>query len=204
MEDIKDQGNAIADASRENTAADMSEMQGDEATLTRCEAELVETLLKYQRARHNLGIMIVLTAINIAFVVFKAKLQFPFSAFVPYLLVGFGAASEGSGAFGYVVASAIMAMFVVCWLFCTVRPWWMVLALVMFVLDTVTMGVLSIMCVSADAGLSVSFIIDAVFHIWVLNYLFKGAFAGFKFRKLLKMAVKETEGTRAERPQEES
>ena len=66
---------------------------------------------------------------------------FVYSAFAPDLLGSLGMASDGHGGLWHAMAGGIMALFGMCWMFCMIRPWWMVLALLLFILDTVALGV---------------------------------------------------------------
>lgn len=158
---------------------------GHDVEAVKKEVEFAEVAVAYLRARKNFGVALVLTIINMALSAFGSSLNFPFSAFVPDLLVGLGKASNAHGAFFYGASAAVMALFGMCWLFCMVRPWWMVCALVLFILDTAAMGWLSLLCMDGNVDLGMSFLVNAAFHIWVLFYLFKGVGAGFKLRRLL-------------------
>ena len=158
---------------------------GHDVESVKKEVEFAEVAVEYLRARKNLGVALVLTIINVALSAFGSSLNFPFSVFVPDLLVGLGKASNTHGVYCYGASAVVMALFGMCWLFCVVRPWWMVCALVLFVLDTVAMGGLTILCMNGNVDLGMSVLINAVFHIWVLYYLVKGVGAGFKLRRLL-------------------
>ena len=158
---------------------------GEDVGSDKKDVELAEFFVGYLRARNNLGVALVLTIINMALSAFGSSLNFPFSVFVPDLLVGLGKASNTHGVYCYGASAVVMALFGMCWLFCVVRPWWMVCALVLFVLDTVAMGGLTILCMNGNVDLGMSVLINAVFHIWVLYYLVKGVGAGFKLRRLL-------------------
>ena len=179
-----------------------SENLTQEAESLKTEAEFTETVVGYLRARKNLGLVLVLTLINMALTTFGSSLNFPFSAFVPDILVGLGKASNTSGLLFYWASAILMALFGMCWLFCMVRPWWMVCALILFVVDTVAMGWLSILCMDGNSNLDVSLLINGAFHIWVLTYLVKGVGTGFKLRKFLK--EKEESETRMNQATEDS
>ena len=183
-----DMSDEVVNVGEESRAAEMTkdiESPGQDVESVKKEVEFAEVAVGYLRARKNLGVALVLTIINMALSAFGSSLNFPFSVFVPDLLVGLGKASNTHGVYCYGASAVVMALFGMCWLFCVVRPWWMVCALVLFVLDTVAMGGLTILCMNGNVDLGMSVLINAVFHIWVLYYLVKGVGAGFKLRRLL-------------------
>ena len=185
MEDNMNQDNINVDVDNEMLSEDTSE--GGKEALTKEEIEFVETLAEYEQSRKNLGLIIALTAINIALTVFHSFWGFAFSAFAPNLLVGLGMASDGHGGLWYGMAGGIMVLFGMCWMFCMIRPWWMVLALLLFILDTVALGVVVGFEFDPDSGKAIkAILISVVFHIWALCTLFKGTFTGFKLRRLLR------------------
>lgn len=142
--------------------------------LTRAEAQL-----KYDRARHNLLAMIVLTLINLVLLALDTGTMFLFSASVPYILVAFGIYSGFPlilAVFG-VIAAIAMVLYFLCWLLSKKRPGWMVLALVLFILDTVLM----VAFYFPFQGFSDIF--DLLIHVWVLYYLILGTKYGFKLKK---------------------
>lgn len=150
----------------------------------------------YKNARNNLMLAIVFTAVNMILMVAGSDTYFLFSAFVPYMLVVFGALFGGMAPEEYyesglltpgagdptvfyvllAIAVVILALYFVCWLLSKNRHvGWLIFALVLFAIDTV------LMLLSGDVTES---IIDIVFHGWVLFCLISGISAHFKLKKL--------------------
>ena len=169
--------------------------------------QVVENAIK--GTRNNILIVLAFTALNIVLLLTNSYTYFLFSAFVPYMLVDYGMffggiypaeyygeyLSEmeflGKGFFGTMVAIAvaILAVYAVCWLRSkkNAKPWLM-LALVMFGIDTVLLLVMQ--------GFNVGLIMDYVFHGWIIVSLVTGLSA---VKKLKDMPEEEEE---TEQPQE--
>ena len=96
---------------------------------------------KYDRARNNLLAMILLTLLNLVLLVLETDSMFLFSASVPYILMVLGIYSEFLPllVFCAVIAAIAMVLYFLCWLLSKKRPGWMIVALVLFILDTVLM-----------------------------------------------------------------
>lgn len=137
---------------------------------------------KYSTARHNLLLVIILTVVNVVLLLVNSNTMLLFSATVPYLSVVFGvefAAEFGSSALYPFIAVAVidLGIYVAAWILSKKRYGWMILALVMFIFDTLIMlGMYALVANLSDA------IMDVLVHIWVLYYLI----IGVKFGKQLK------------------
>ena len=151
---------------------------------------------KYQRARHNLLLIVVFTFINIILLVTNSNTYFLFSATIPYYLADLGMFLCGKYPEDYywglegmelldnsflvvmlVIAAVIILLYLLSWIFCKKpRVGWMIFALVFFALDT--LGMLWLTGISSDA------IIDVVFHAWVIISLISGIISYFKLKKL--------------------
>ena len=133
--------------------------------------------------------------INIILLVANSNTYFLFSAFVPYAIVDlamlfcgkypaefYGDLSEYEF-FGtpvlviaVVIATVICGLYLLCWLLSKKgRVAWLIVALSLFVLDTLLMLL---------NGIGVDSIIDVVFHGWVILSLSMGVAARFKLKKL--------------------
>lgn len=154
---------------------------------------------KYNAARHNLLLVVIFTVINVIMLVANANSYFLFSSFIPYFLVDLGMYLCGKYPIEYysdvaeagelvffdnalfvftlVFAFIIVALYLLCWIFSNKnRVGWMIFALVLFAIDTVGMIAL--------AGISVDYIIDYLFHGWVIYYLISGIITYNKLKKL--------------------
>lgn len=133
---------------------------------------------RYSSARANLMLMMVFTLVNTVLAAVEGDIYFLFSGYaahmsavlgrefydlsgdVLYLIVGLGA------------ALLLLVPYLVCWLLSKKRRGWLTAALVLFTIDTVMLAV------DALAMAQASFIMDLIFHIWLLVSLFLGVRAG--------------------------
>ncbi len=135
-------------------------------------------LAQVEKARSNLILMIVLTAVNVAMLLFGSDYMLLFSATVPYFSVIFGTAVEGGLAVGIAIAAIILGLYILCWIFSKKYYGFMIAALVLFVLDTLVMALVYL-------GISeISGVLDVIIHIWVLYYLVIGVTGGYKLKHL--------------------
>lgn len=135
---------------------------------------------KYDQARMNLLLVIILTLVNILLLSFNDDTLILFSASVPYFVVAVGAATQIQAFLiaAYVIAAIILALYLICWILSKEHYGWFVAATVMFVVDTVCM-VLLYVSFKDFSGIS-----DALIHILILAYLIAGISAGIKLKKL--------------------
>ena len=146
-------------------------------------------------ARYNIFAIVLFSVINVAMCLLGMDSYFLFSAIVPYFVASIGAYWGGlyapefyvdSGmteadfmSTGFVVACAavaivIIALYLVCGLLCKKHVAFMIAALALFVIDTIMMPVLY--------GISMEWILDYVFHAWVLISLTAGVVYHFRHR----------------------
>lgn len=131
---------------------------------------------KYDQARGNLLLMIVFTLVNIALIFTQSGTMFLFSAAIPYWSAIFGYIFEIS-AF-YIVSAIVILIYLLCWLFSKKHFAWFIPALILFALDIIFLGYITI-----DMGDGAN-IIDIIIHIWVIYYIIIGIYYGFKLKKL--------------------
>ena len=131
---------------------------------------------KYRSSRMNLLLMVILTAVNIVLFFTGTETMMLFSATVPYYAVAFGyyLAPSGIATGLFVLAGILVAVYLLCWLLSKKNYVWMIVALVLFVVDTIALVGLYIW-IKDFSG-----IMDALIHIWVLYYLIVGASSGRK------------------------
>ena len=150
---------------------------------------------RYASARHNILLVLLFTAVNIILLVANSNTYFLFSAFVPYAIVDlamflcgkypaeiYGDLSEyeffGTSVLviAVVLAAVICGLYLLCWLLSKKgRVAWLIVALSLFVLDTLLMLL---------NGIGADSIIDVIFHGWVILSLSLGTVAHFKLKKL--------------------
>ena len=141
---------------------------------------------KHNVCRSNLLLLIIFTIINIVLIATKADSYFLFSAFVPYFITDIGAAFGGEAfltapVFYIMLAIAllILVVYFLCWLFSKKHIAWLIVALALFIVDTVCM-----LAVYLLFGGIMSAMLDVLFHAWVLYYLISGVVAYFKLKRI--------------------
>ena len=136
--------------------------------------------LKYKSARSNLLLTIILTVVNVVMLIAGSESMLLFSISVPFYAVVFGYFMEGSAmlATGCVIAAVMLAVYLLCWIFSKKRTGWLVAALVLFILDTIVMGLIYLL-----SG-EMSGIMDILIHALVLYYLIAGISSANKLKKM--------------------
>lgn len=142
----------------------------------RSKRALAEEKLKI--ARSNLLLVIALTLINIILSLTGSDSMMLFSATIPYFLAILATAIPGFLAIGLGSAAVILLLYLLCWIFSKKHYGWMVVALVLFLLDTVFLAWIYI-----TAG-DFSGILDAAIHVWVFYYLIIGVKYGHQLKTL--------------------
>ncbi len=143
---------------------------------------------KYDSARSNLLLMIVFTLINVVLAAIGSETMMLFSATVPYLFAIMGMIEGFSEllAPGIVLALISIGIYFVCWLLSKKHYAWMIVALVLFSIDTLIM--IGMYVFAGDF----SGIIDVLIHAWVMYYLVVGAINGPKLKKLPEEEIEST------------
>ncbi len=139
-------------------------------------------LKKTQTARSNLLLMLAFTVVNIGLFLFGSDTVMLFSATIPYYAVVFGFYSvEGVSTYlivGIAVAAVILLIYLLCFLLSKKNCGWMILALVLFVIDTAALVLLYIWAED------ISGILDGLMHIWIIYYLIVGIKYGRQLKTL--------------------
>lgn len=137
----------------------------------------------YKIARQNLLLLLVFTAINLVLLVANSDIMFLFSAITPYFIAQFGIELAeyipASMGICFVIALAILAVYLLCYLFSKKSFGWIIAALVLFSIDSVML--LGLMLLGLGS-LGVFDLINLAFHGWVLYYLISGVNAGAKLK----------------------
>lgn len=145
----------------------------------------------YQGSRHNLLVVLIFTVVNLVMLLTGSGNYWLFSASIPYYLTAFGMMFDGYmntlepviGTFtitALVIAVIILAVYLVCWIMSKKRSGWLIVALVLFAVDT--LGMLAMMLISGS-GIA-EWIMDIVFHAWVLISLSRGLIAASKLKNM--------------------
>ena len=150
---------------------------------------------KYKTARFNLLLAVAFTVINIVLALTSTDYYLLFSAFVPYFMVDMGMLMTGKFPAEFyeglemtefldssllvvmlVLAVIILAVYVLCFVLSgKYRSGWLVVALVLFGIDSILLIVLN--------GIGGS-IFDILFHAWVVYYLVVGISSAKKIKAL--------------------
>lgn len=137
---------------------------------------------KYKTARINLLLMIGLTVVNLILLFTGSDMMMLFSATIPYLAAIYATMPIFEIFFPFLMGLAVVTLllYLACWFFSKKHPAWMIVALVMFAIDTLAM--IGLYWAAGDA----TGIMDIVIHAWVLYYLIIGVVNGLKLRKQAK------------------
>lgn len=149
------------------------------------ETELNEIVLakkKYEVARRNLLLMLILSAVNMLLLILDTSISFCFSLSLPQLLTAFGVTLDLP--FFYVLAVIIICSYLLCFFFSKKGRGWMIVAFIFFMFDWLFM-------IIADLALYefniLSILLDLAFHVWITIYLASGMKNGRRYSKLLEM-----------------
>lgn len=138
----------------------------------------------YAAARYNLLGVIALTVLNIIMFLTGSESYFLFSATMPYQLVVIGSVLVQEGAASAVlvvtiiVAALIIAAYLVCFFIGKKSVWGMIVALILFAIDSVWFLFLAV------SAFDSSLIINFVFQAWVLYYLIMAVVYHFKLKAM--------------------
>lgn len=135
--------------------------------------------------RNNLLLILIFTLINLALMLLDSNTYFLFSASVPYYLTAFCIGLDGMTvgfftAIALVISAVILGIYLLCWLFSKKKMGWFVVAMVMFVLDTVCLVI-----VAGLLGMFADCILDFVFHIWATVSMIQGIRANSRWKALV-------------------
>ena len=142
-----------------------------------------QQLLKFKGARNNLLLVVIFTTINLFLTAFETGFYFLFSATVPQIIFEIGqiiAIDSQNKAFlfgGAIVAFIGIAMYLVCWSLANRFRVAILVALILFSIDT-------LLCVFFvfTGPFDIMFLVDIAFHIWVLITLIFGVIAWAKLQ----------------------
>lgn len=149
-------------------------------------SERERMIQKHNVCRSNFLFLIIFTVINIVLIACKSDSYFLFSAFVPYIISLLGAEFGGeaflSAPVFYIalaISAVILIVYLLCWIFSKKHIAWLIVALGLFIIDTVCMLAFYLLF-----GGIMSAMLDVLFHAWVLYYLISGVVAYFKLKRI--------------------
>lgn len=132
--------------------------------------------VKYATARANLLMVVLLTLANALLLAANSDYNFPFSAFIPQVLVVLGLNNTpdmqefklGFSILFVFLAFLILLFFFLAYLFSKKKPGLMVAALIVFGVDSL------LLVIFTASTFETAYIIEYLFHAWVLYYLALG------------------------------
>ena len=130
----------------------------------------------FHSARSNLLLVVGFTAINVILQLISSDMYFLFSATTPMAFLDIVKSAEVSALLpvAAVLAFIIIGVYLLCWFMSKKQSAWLIVAAVLFGLDTLVLLGLY------DLG---AMIIDLLMHAWVLYYLITGSVAAIKMKK---------------------
>lgn len=131
----------------------------------------------YATARSNLLLVVAFTAVNVILRLVSADMYFLFSASTPMAFLDIITVMEATELLPIAVAWAfiIIGFYLLCWFLSKKRTGWMIVAAVMFAVDTLVLLALYDI---------VAMIIDLLMHVWVLYYLISGSVSAVRMKKM--------------------
>lgn len=139
---------------------------------------------KYDSARSNLLLAIILTVVNIVIFMAGGESMLLFSMSVPYYAVIFGSLF-GIEIVGVILAAIGLGLYLLSWGLSKKRSGWLILALVLFILDTLAMVGMYLLMEDVSGTM------DALIHAWILYYLITGVSSGKKLKTMPEEAAAE-------------
>ena len=158
------------------------------------ERQLLES--KYNNARSNLLMTVVLTVVNILLLVSNTNRYFLYSAYIPFLATDMALYFGGTHSAGvyvslgtpdflpvgvfaaalFCIAAGIVILYVLSWVLSKKKAGWLTFGMIFFVIDTLAMVALN--------GIVMESILDYVIHAWVVISLIGGVSAHKKLMNL--------------------
>lgn len=140
-------------------------------------------------ARSSLLILLILTVVNIMLLFFKSSSSFPYSLFFTYFasFVAYDAwmAEASSIALLWGIAGWVeLTIFFIAWWRSAKKPNWLLVAGILYLLDTAFM-----VWIYSMGGFDAAQIIDYLMHAWIVYSLFSGWFAGKKQKEYDRLVI---------------
>lgn len=141
--------------------------------------------MKFSKSRNNLLAVVAFSVVNVILTLAGSGVSFLFSATFPMFSVEIGdLLAKQSGNKAYLTAAVIVAFiaigfYFVCFLFSKEHKTFILVALVLFGLDT-----LLLLWILSSSAFDISALIDVAFHAWVLYYLIIGVKAWSDLKNL--------------------
>ena len=143
-----------------------------------------QLVLNFKKSRDNILYMIIFTSINLVLTIANAGVYLLFSATAPLFSLTLGQALNESLSsniyviIGLIIALIMVAIYLACWHYANRKRGLILVAFIFFIIDTLLLTFLVFV-----EGFDQSYILDIVFHVWILYYLYIGTMAWAKLRK---------------------
>ena len=150
-------------------------------------AEILRQMSKFDKARHNLLLVVIFSTINLILYVAEVDYYLLFSATAPMLSYGVGwdlayeFHDDNFLVAGLVIAAVIILLYLACWALAKRRRGFIIAAFVLFMFDCLIYAYLLVDILSYGEFVA-SELIDIVFHIWILIAMISGLMAWKKLR----------------------
>jgi hypothetical protein len=150
-------------------------------------ADIRQQVLKFEKARNNLLAVLAFTVVNLILIALDSGLNFLFSATLPQYIFQLGRAldSEINGNIftkaGLIVAFITIIPYFIFWILAKRARGLILAALIFFGIDS-----LILLFLILNMEFNASFLLEIVFHGWILYYLINGVMAWYKLRNVNK------------------
>lgn len=139
----------------------------------------------FKSGRSNLLLVLIFTVINLVMLLIGSENYWLFSAVIPYYLTLFGMVWDGAviGTLtitALVISAIILAAYLASWILSKKRSGWLIVALVLFALDT--LGMIGLMILMGFGVMDMLF--DVIFHAWVIIGLVRACMAAKKLKEM--------------------
>jgi len=135
---------------------------------------------KIRIGRLNLLLAIVLTSLNVILVALSILFTFYFSAIIPQLLI-----EKMPNAIGIALAIIFIGILLGCWYYSKKSIIGMVIAAILFFVDTLILLMLLFLSLSILNYLDYTIVINILFHAWILYYFVGAIIANKKLKKII-------------------
>jgi len=147
------------------------------------DADKKQQILIFEKSRNNLLLVIAFTVINLVLIYFEAEVNFLFSATIPQFVLNVANVVAGSTdeniilIIGLVIAFLTVLPYFIFWILARRARVLILAALIFFCIDSLLLIYLIL-----NEKFNFSFLMEIVFHVWILYYLFTGVKAWYKLR----------------------
>ena len=146
---------------------------------------------RVRHGRNSLGVLLILSALNMVMIMMDVTAHWPYSVAMPYELTFFVKAMEngffdgpwdnGPMTYGFMgLGFLVLAVYLLCWIFSKKKGGWLMASAILYTVDSVAL-VIYVIAAITDPSL---YLLDFGFHILALVELYMGAVAQKKLKAL--------------------